>query len=75
MAASQGQAKEMQRQIMHLEYELTQSQRQIWNKDLHPTVSVLQDENLAKALRIKELQDILEYHKVCLSSSFTAFAS
>ncbi|KAH7872432.1 uncharacterized protein C8R40DRAFT_1071665 [Lentinula edodes] len=50
LAASQGQAKEMQRQIMHLEYELTQSQRQIRNKDLHPTVSVLQDENLAKAL-------------------------
>ncbi|KAJ3885848.1 hypothetical protein GG344DRAFT_82284 [Lentinula edodes] len=64
LAASQGQAKEMQRQIMHLEYELTQSQRQIRNKDLHPTVSILQDENLAKALRIKELQDILEYHKI-----------
>ncbi|GAW04655.1 hypothetical protein LENED_006460 [Lentinula edodes] len=75
LAASQGQAKEMQRQIMHLEYELTQSQRQIRNKDLHPTVSVLQDENLAKALRIKELQGILEYHKVCFSSSYTAFAS
>ncbi|KAJ3871273.1 hypothetical protein F5051DRAFT_446411 [Lentinula edodes] len=71
LAASQGQAKEMQRQIMHLEYELTQSQRQIRNKDLHPTVSVLQDENLAKALRIKELQDILEYHKIDHRSTTT----
>ncbi|KAH7881540.1 uncharacterized protein C8R40DRAFT_1065193 [Lentinula edodes] len=63
---AQDQGEKMQCQIMRLEHELSQ----IRNNDIHPTVSVLQDENLTKSLRIKELQDILDYHKIDHRSTF-----
>ncbi|KAJ4499782.1 hypothetical protein C8R41DRAFT_863761 [Lentinula lateritia] len=50
VAESQAQGEEMQCQIMQLEYEL--AQRQTQSKDIHSTVSILQDKNLAKALFI-----------------------
>ncbi|KAJ4497392.1 hypothetical protein C8R41DRAFT_917433 [Lentinula lateritia] len=73
VAESQAQGEEMQRQIMQLEYEL--AQRRTQSKDIHSTVSILQDENLAKALRIKELLDLLEYHKIDHHSTLTGTSS
>ncbi|KAJ3899879.1 hypothetical protein F5879DRAFT_993387 [Lentinula edodes] len=73
VAESQAQGEEMQRQIMQLEYEL--AQRRTQSKDIHSTVSILQDENLAKALRIKELLDLLEYHKIDHHSTSTGTSS